>query len=350
MAYLNDIPAILRRAIKTGVNVHLTGEPGIGKTAVIEQVVAEEKKADPEFWYGNVYTPSLTPTDFVCMMPDPATNLLRPYRHERLPNGFTHPGLRGMLFLGERDNADPATNKALQKYINNEDMGGLIKPKGVIVVSDSNDVSHRSGAVQQSLALLSRSVHINVELDPNVTIKYFADVGVHPLVQAYLSLRKEHVSTFANVISKREYRVWANPRAWERLASMIEAAEAEGEQVTLDEIIGNVGEAVGREFSAFMYAATQLVSYGGIVADPLKAHVPEKLSEVYAVIAMLSASVRAADFPNVRKYVERFSTEVQVLFLRLLASSKGSHVSACTKTSAYTEWFAVEAIRQAVLG
>ncbi len=227
----------------------------------------------------------------------------------------------------------------LQKYVNCESLGRLIKPRKVIVVSDSNDITHRSGAVQQSLALLSRSRSITVTSDPDVTLRYFADSGLNPYVQAYLSLRKEHVSTFEDLLQKKSYGVWANPRAWERVANSIDDADQHGETVSDAEIIGDVGEGVGREFIAFLHAAKVLVSYGEIVADPKGAVWPNKMSDMYAIVAMLATSVQGADMAAVRTYMERQGVEVQILFLRMLVKSKGAHREACVRTKAWTEWF-----------
>lgn len=347
---LHELPPVITRCARTGTNLHVTGEPGCGKTRMIEQVAASLKAADPDFGLWTMYTPSLSPVDFVAMMPDTETGMLRPFHSELIPNGFSHPNLRGIVFLGERDSADPATNKVLQKYINNEDMGGLIKPKGVIVVSDSNELDHRSGAVQQSLALLSRSRVVQVRVDPDVYLKHFGEIGLNMYVQAYLSLRKEHVSTFDQVLKQRSYSVWANPRAWERLGNALDDAEAHKETLGHDEIIGDVGEGVGREFIGFLHAARDLVSYSDIAEKPKKALKPDKLSDIYAVIAMLAHSVKPEDFANVREYVERFGTEVQVLFLRLLMASKSVNKVPCTRTKAYTAWFEVPELRAAVLG
>ena len=350
MAYLSDIPHIIRRSVKIGANVHLIGDPGIGKTQVIEQTVAQIRLNDPEFMLWTLYTPSLSPVDFSVPMPDVKTGMLRSYHSDRLPNGYTHPDARGIVFLGERDNADPATNKALQKYINNEDMGGLIKPRGVIVVSDSNELSHRSGVVQQSLALLSRSAVIKVIHDPNETLKHFADLGVNLYVQAYCQLRKEHINTFEELIAKREYRVWANPRAWVRLGALLDVADEEQGKLTDDEICGNVSEGVGREFIAFLHAARELVSYEDIAKKPETAFMPDKPSDMYAIVSMLANSVQAKDMPPVRAYIERYGIEIQVLFLRLMTSSKGKHRLACVQTEAYTSWFARPELRDVLLG
>ncbi|MHB0965305.1 MAG: ATP-binding protein [Bellilinea sp.] len=339
MVNLHDVAPILRRCIRTGTNLTLTGEPGIGKTSIINQVVEAIQKTDSGFKLWDIYTPSLSPIDFSVPMPNQSTGKLDMYHNTMMPNAFDDPDQRGVLFLGERDNADPATNKALQKYINNEAMSGLMKPKGVIVVADSNHINHRSGTVQQSLALLSRSRLIHVEVDADVTLKYFAQIELNPFVQAYLSLRKEHVSTFETLLKNKGYEIWANPRGWERLGRAMDDADANGEILSQEEIIGDIGEAVGREFIAFLHAAKELVSYEQIASDPKTAPRPDKLSDVYAVMAMLSATTQAEDFPNVRTYVERWGAEVQVLYLRLLVTSKGKHKTACVSTRAYTEWF-----------
>lgn len=349
MTTLHDVPAIIHRCIRTGTNLTLTGEPGIGKTSIINQVVEQIQATDKEFMLWDIYTPSLSPIDFSVPMPDTKSGKLKMYHNDLLPNAFVTPNIRGILFLGERDNADPATNKALQKYINNENMSGLRKPVGVVVVADSNSISHRSGTVQQSLALLSRSRLVDVSVDSETTLKYFAKMEVNALVQAYLSLRREHVSTFDQLLKARGYAVWANPRGWERLGRALDDATLHGEKMSHEEIIGDIGEPVGREFIAFMHAAMTLVDYEQIISDPEAAPLPEKLSDVYAVVAMLSATTQASDMSNIRRYVERFAPEVQVLYLRLLVSSKGAHVKACVTNKAYTEWFSSPTLRSALL-
>ena len=167
--------------------------------------------------------------------------------------------------------------------------------------------------------------------------------------KTYLSLRREHVSTFDQLLKARGYAVWANPRGWERLGRALDDAAAHGEKMSHEEIIGDIGEPVGREFIAFMHAAMTLVDYEQIISEPEAAPLPEKLSDVYAVVAMLSATTQARDMSNIRRYVERFAPEVQVLYLRLLVSSKGAHVKACVTNKAYTEWFSSPTLRAALL-
>lgn len=336
MTSIQKIPAIINRAIRTGTNLHLTGNPGIGKTMIIEQVVRDIQKKDPDFKLWTIYTPSMSPLDFIAVVPNFETKSLQNFHNALLPNRYDDPTIRGILFLGERDNADPATNKALQKYINNEDMGGLQKPAGVIIISDSNSLKHKSGVVQQSLALLSRSRHVEVEVCVDGFLKHLADIGASQYVQAYLSIAKHHVDNFAKHLESKTYGVWANPRAWVRLSDGL--LDTEDGEMTDDEMIGDIGESVGREFIGFLRAARTLVSYEDICKDPAKAVMPEQMSDVYAVIAMLATTTKAKDLKQVRAYTERYGVEVQVLYHKLLASSGGER-DAVARTPEYRNWF-----------
>ncbi len=338
MTTIQKIPAIIKRAVRTGTNVHLIGHPGIGKTQIIEQTVRDIQTDDPNFKLFVVYTPAMSPLDFVAVVPDMVEKTLDHFHNSSLPNRYVTPDMKGILFLGERDNADPATNKALLKYTNNEDMGGLQKPEGVIVVSDSNCIGHKSGVNQQPLSLVSRSRNLNVECDPDEFLKHLSAIGGHPTVQAYLLLRREHVDTFAKTLESRHYGSWANPRAWVRLSNALIDADSMSEEFTEEEIIGDIGEAVGREFIGFMTATRTLVSMDKILKSPAKAKKPEKMADVYAVIAMVASNSKPDNMDPIIEYVKRFDLEVHVLYLRLLSSNKTVNRHEIANTKAYKTW------------
>lgn len=338
MTTIQKVPAIIKRAVRTGCNVKLTGHPGIGKTQIIEQTAASLHADNTDFGFWPVYTPSMSPLDFVAVAPDYESKKLTRFVNEGLPNAYDNPNQVGIVFLGEVDNADPSTNKVLLKYINGEDLGGLRKPKGVIVVSDSNCLGHKSGVIQQPLSLISRSRNINVECDPDEVLKYFSDVGIHPMVQAYLLLRKEHVDTFAKTLEARVYGSWANPRAWERLSTSMIDADTLGEVMTDDEIIGDIGDAVGREFIGFLNATRVLVTMEKILKSPEKAKMPTKMSDIYAVIAMVASSSKVEHMEAIRIYVSRYDLEVQVLYHRLLVSNKAADITSIGRSGPYMKW------------
>lgn len=338
MTSINMMPAIIKRAVRTQVNVHFTGNPGIGKTSIIEQTVEEIRKKDKEFKLWCMYTPAMTPLDFSAVVPNIKEKSLNTMHNDRLPNAYDDPEQRGILFLGESWNADQDTNKCLQKYVNNEDMGGLRKPLGVIVVSDSNDIGHKSGVVNQSLALLSRSRLISVHCDKSSTLKHFEARSVDSSIMAFLTARPELIDNFERILESRTHSTWANPRSWMRLSTSLKDAEDCKETLTEEEIIGDVGESAGREFIAFRYAMRNLVRYEDIVDDPKEAEVPEKISDKYAVMAMLAESAKFKDFGKVSVYVDRYDQELQVLYMKLIHKSRNPDTHKITNSRDFIEW------------
>jgi hypothetical protein len=63
---------------------------------------------------------------------------------------------------------------------------------------------------------------------------------------------------------------------------------------------------------------------------------------------MLATATGGAEFPNVRTYVERWGSEIQVLFLRLLTGNKGRNKIDCVSTKAYGSWFSQPEILDAL--
>ncbi|TXH10854.1 MAG: hypothetical protein E6R04_04120 [Spirochaetes bacterium] len=338
MTSLSEMKNIIKRAVRTGTNVHFSGNPGIGKTSIIEQTVQDIQQKDKDFKLWILYTPAMSPLDFTAVVPDLKTRQLLTMYNTRLPNAFDCPDQRGIVFLGEFWNADQDTNKCLQKYLNNEDMGGFMKPKNVIVISDSNDIAHHSGVVSQSLALLSRSRSVTVFCDVKTTMPHFEDIGVVSSVVSFLTARPDLIDNFEQLLSTNTRTQWANPRSWVRLSNAIKDAEAHDEELTEDEIIGDIGEAVGREFIGFVRAMKTLVKYTDIVANPEQAEIPGAVSDRYAVMAMLAESVQFKEATSVFSYVDRYDQELQVLFMRLLYKGRNPDMKKITESEKFVGW------------
>jgi hypothetical protein len=147
------------------------------------------------------------------------------------------------------------------------------------------------------------------------------------------------VDSFAKHMESRTYGVWANPRSWERLSTAMIDADAHGEELTIDEVIGDIGEAVGKEFLAFLKVAKTLISYEDIIKKPSTCLIPDVLSDTYAVIAMLATSTKVKNLTSIRTYTERFPVEIQVLYHMLLANSEAGKRGEVARSKEYAKWF-----------
>ena len=351
---LREMHPVLIKNYLAGINTFFRGKPALGKTETIEAFVAKMQTRIEGFqgWY--FYAPTMSPMDIQASAPDTESGLLRLYNNEALPNAYRDPDLKGVLFIGELPNADPATAKLLQKYVNGEDMSGVLrKPKGVVVVADGNRMEDKSGVQQQGRAFLSRFEQHEVYSEATDNIEYAARHAWHPMVQTFF---KENVALIDNydevfqtgsavaqatpgsrdkMSEEGKLGVWASMRSWERMSKKEYIAEEIDSPVTLSECVGNLGSGVGAAYDAHKRAINQLVSFDTIMADPATAPIPGKMDEQFAVSVIVALRCREDQMPKVRIFGERMPLEFQAVILRQMSARKNFEFGS---SSAYVEW------------
>ncbi len=290
---LKELPAILVRDYLAGVNTFIMGEPAIGKTQTINAFVAQMQKKVPEFKCWQFYAPTMSPMDIQASAPNYETHQLDFYNNVALPNAYTDPDVKGCIFLGEFPNADPATAKLLQKYVNGEDMSGVLrKPDGVMVIADGNRLDDKSGSQQQGRALMSRFEQIDTYTEAQDNIEFAAKHSWHPTVQTFFKDNPALINNYAEVFRAQEGRnrssndqmaeegkrgVWANMRSWERISKKEYVADDLNSPVTLAEVAGNVGAGVAAQYEAHRKIINGLTSFTDIMLDPKNAKMPSRL-------------------------------------------------------------------------
>lgn len=80
--------------------------------------------------------------------------------------------------------------------------------------------------------------------------------------------------------------------------------------------------------------------YREVVKNPEEIGIPPTPAGVYFVLTMLVVATKACDFESVMRYVLRFDTHYQVLFMRMLVFIGTPETKACVRTEAYTKWYA----------
>lgn len=356
---LKEVPAILVRNYMAGVNTMIRGKPALGKTATINAFVEKMKTRVEGFRCWQFYAPTMSPMDIQASAPDYERNVLRMFNNESLPNAYTDAEAVGVVFFGEFPNADPATAKLLQKYVNGEDMSGVLrKPTGVIVIADGNRIEDKSGVQQQARALMSRFEQIDVFSDAQDNIDFAARNGWHPLVQTYFKDNPAQIDNYDEVFETSDAArqrgkeaqiangrdrmseegkigIWANMRSWERVSKKEFAAEELGSPITLSELAGNLGAGVAAGYEAHKKVIGSLVSFDEIIADPAKAAMPTAMDEQYALALIVAMKCKPEQMDKVKTFANRMPLELQAVVLRSLVLRKGFNVAA---TSAYKDW------------
>lgn len=346
---LKEMNLVLARAYLAGDNLLMTGKPGMGKTCTVEHFCEKMKEKIADFKVWPFYGPTMSPMDIQAAMPDVATSTLKMYSNAGLPNAYTDPDVKGVVFIGEMLNTDPTTLKLLQKYVNGEDMNGVLrKPKGVTVIADSNNMEDKAGVMQQFRALLNRFKKVSVYTEASDCIEYAAKHEWHPHVQAFFrenpALIDNYEAVFAadagkskdgRMAEEGKMGTWACMRGWDSVQRTEFAAEELGSPITLDEITGAVGTGPGMQYNVFKQMLGRLASFEEVLAHPEKVAIPEKIDELYALTTIVALKCKSEDLPKVYKFFRRIQEDLQVFALRtmMLRKNFGLH-----NTEIYKEW------------
>lgn len=349
---LKEVTNVIVRAYQAKSNLLMTGKPGMGKTCTIEEFVTKmrERVADFQLWH--FYGPTMSPMDIQACMPDNATGTLKVYSNACLPNAYNHPDAVGVVFIGEMLNTDPTTLKLLQKYVNGEDMNGVLrKPHGVMVIADSNRLEDKAGVMQQFRALLNRFMPIEVYTTPEDNTEFAAKHEWHYLVQAFFRENPHLIDNYEEVFGadpsqKRNARaddvaeegkrgVWACMRGWNRLSELERAGDTLGSPVSLDEMTGCVGKAPAIKYNAFKQMVGRLATIEEVLAHPEKVAIPEKIDELYALSMVVSLKCKEEQLEAVHTFAKRIQPDMQVFMLRTMMLRKNLQL---VGTAVYRTW------------
>ncbi|MFJ9456737.1 AAA family ATPase [Kitasatospora sp. NPDC101447] len=297
----------LTLAVAADLPVLLWGEPGIGKTAAINQL-AEALELPLTTVIASVHEPS----DFSGLPvvgDDPA--------HQGVPMAppdwavrLVRAG-RGLLFLDELSTAPPAVQAALLRVVLERRIGTLRLPPGVRIVAAANPRASAADGWELSPPLANRFVHLQWVHDHEVVVRGLG--GVWPVatlprldpqalpaavaharraVCGLLTTRPELVHRLPTTETRRG-GAWPSPRSWDMALRLIAFATAAGsEREVLSLLVrGTVGDGPGLELMASM-DRMDLPDPEDLLADPAGAELPERGDLRQAVLDGVVAAVR----------------------------------------------------------
>ncbi|WBP90956.1 AAA family ATPase [Kitasatospora cathayae] len=297
----------LTLAVAADLPVLLWGEPGIGKTAALNQL-AEALDLPLTTVIASVHEPS----DFSGLPivgDDPAQQgvpLAPPDWAVRLVRAG-----RGLLFLDELSTAPPAVQAALLRLVLERRIGALQLPPGVRIVAAANPRSSAADGWELSPPLANRFVHLQWVHDHEVVVRGLGgvwpvatlprlDPAALPAAVAFarravcelLTVRPELVHRLPTSETKRG-GAWPSPRSWDMTLRLIAFATAAGSSREVLSLLvrGTVGDGPGLELMASM-DRMDLPDPEQLLADPAGAVLPERGDLRQVVLDGVVAAVR----------------------------------------------------------
>ncbi|MCE7008152.1 MoxR family ATPase [Kibdelosporangium philippinense] len=297
----------LTLAVSADLPVLLWGEPGIGKTAALNQL-ADALALPLTTVIASVHEPS----DFSGLPvvgDDPATQgvpMAPPDWAVRLVRSG-----EGLLFLDELSTAPPAVQAALLRVVLERRVGALRLPPGVRIVAAANPRSSAADGWELSPPLANRFVHLQWTYDHEVVVRGLNGTWPRAALPQLDSDRLHDAVAFArravcellaarpalvHQLPKNEARrggAWPSPRSWDMALRLIAFATAAGTSRDVLSMLvrGAVGDGPGLELLASL-DRMDLPDPEDLLANPAAAVLPERGDLRQAVLDGVVAAVR----------------------------------------------------------
>lgn len=313
----SQISNALRALVTARQPVFVWGGPGIGKSAVVRQLVA-----DLAIPLQDVRALLLDPVDLRGLPFLGADGRTRWATPDFLPKDGS-----GLLFLDELNAASAMVQASCYQLVLDRKLGEYTLPDGWAIVAAGNRDSDRAVTTRMPTPLRNRFVHLEFEVDLQEWSEWAVQAGIRPEVIAFLRFRQELLSVF-----DRDANAFPSPRSWEFISRILDARP--DQTIEHELFAGAVGNGAATEFSAFLRMFRELPSIDAILLNPLKEPVPANAAAQYAVASALARCASDTNFDRVCVYLNRMPTEFRVLCVR----DASLRQPGIRHTASYTKW------------
>lgn len=208
--------------------IYLEGPPGIGKTAIMEQI-ARNMKIGLVSYTMTHHTRQSTlglPVIKECVFKGRKYSITEYTMSEIVAEIYRCMELTGcssgILFLDEINCVSETLMPVMLELLQHKRFGKHRLPEKWVIVCAGNPEKYNRNARSFDAVTLDRVRLMRIEPDVDAWQNYAAQIGVHPAVRAYLRLRPEdfYIAEGNNIVT---------PRSWCDLSGMICALETAGE-------------------------------------------------------------------------------------------------------------------------
>lgn len=243
------IPVVRQRPI------FLVGAPGIGKTAVMEQIAQELRIALVSYSMTHHTRQSALGLPVICRREYEGREYdVSEYTMSEIIASvyevMRESGLKeGILFLDEINCVSETLAPSMLQFLQYKVFGGHRVPEGWVIVTAGNPKEYNRSVREFDVVTLDRLKVLRVEADYEAWKGYAEKEGLHRAVLNYLELKKQDFYLMEMTAKGRAY---VTARGWEDLSQMLFLYEEESLTVTEELAAQYLGhERIVREFTAY---------------------------------------------------------------------------------------------------
>lgn len=214
--------------------IFLMGPPGIGKTAIMEQIAQELGVGLVSYSMTHHTRQSALGLPFI----ERKTYGGREYAVSEYTmseiiasvyDTMEATGLKeGILFLDEINCVSETLAPAMLQFLQYKIFGRHRVPEGWIVVTAGNPPEYNNSVREFDIVTWDRLKRIDVEPDYEVWKEYAYQKGVHPAILTYLEIKKDD---FYRIETTVDGKTFVTARGWSDLSDMIRLYEKNGDKV-----------------------------------------------------------------------------------------------------------------------
>ena len=322
------------------------GDMGSGKTTLMQMV----HKRLPDHIPIHLDATTLDVADLLVPMFDKIddTGIVRYAINEHL--GF-HLNKPVILMIDEMGKANPAVKKALMRVVLEREMAGKKLPEGSIVFATTNLSAEGVGDMllphQRNRLIV---VRMRKSTAPEWVENFARPNGLHPSVIGWVNetpqlgesftdvdLRMGDVGSmngveFSRKLDELNPHIYHPKAPWRTAFVTWRSLEAASDilwenlptQITLQLLIGAIGERSARDLMAFVQLADDLPKMAEIQSDPMNAKIPDTAPAKMMVVDRALATMEYEWVSNWMQYLARLPRELQGVFVN--TARKDSYV------------------------
>ena len=218
--------------------VFLLGAPGIGKTAIMEQIAQDLDVGFVSYSMTHHTRQSALGLPFIAKKTyDGVEYDVSEYTMSEIIaavyDAMEATGKReGILFLDEINCVSETLTPAMLQFLQYKVFGRHRVPDGWIVVTAGNPPEYNRTAHDFDIATWDRLKRIDVEPDFAAWRNFAVESGVHPAVLTYLDIERDH---FYRVETTVDGKSFVTARGWDDLSAMMKLYEEQG--IPVDELL-----------------------------------------------------------------------------------------------------------------